>query len=376
MKLKFTKIIATLTSAIVAISQPIIMVNAAEQTQEQVVSNELTEEATNTNEVTQENEHKAPKFIIDADFASDVDDAFAVSLAMYFQDMGVMDVVGIALSCTSTRGAYAMSALTASHGYWDIPIAVDWDDGVPMGSDYHLGMTSYPHKEEFTADTVAFYRRLLSQSVEPVNIIVTGQLVNISRLLDSEPDGYSPLTGRELVAEKVECMYLVAGKSNGGLENNIFYCGEDTGYNKWLNGGVTVAAQNVAKTSPVPLVFLEADLVGSFEVGNFLNQIDKNKTDILTKALYDFGKPEGCASFDPMGVYIAVGDANGLLEDFQITKLYGSMRIFGNGTSEFIEGDPTYNHMVIRKNVNDGWYRSMIDGMLKYEFNKRHPLDK
>lgn len=311
-------------------------------------------------------------FIIDTDFSSDVDDAFAISTAMYFQDVALMDVKGIALCCTSTRGAYAMSALLGQHGYWNIPIASDWDDGIAIGSKYHLNMSNFPHNENYYGDTVNFYRMLLSSAKEPVNIIALGQLINMADLLDSGPDTHSPLTGKELVREKVRCLYFVGGKSNGKIENNIFYGGEDTGINKYYgNNGVTDAAAKVAEEFPSPVVFMEADICGTFSVGDFLSRIDKSCNDILTRALVDYGTPDGCASFDPMGIYMAVADANGLLDDYGISKVGGTMRIFGNGTSGFTEGDTTKNHYHVNKKESDNYYKQKINNMLEFEYEKR-----
>lgn len=319
-------------------------------------------------------ETPAPKpFIIDTDFSSDVDDALAISTAMYFQDAGLIDVRGVALSCRSTRGAYAMSALLGQHKYWDIPIACDSDTGIPIGSKYHLGMTSYPHKTVYFADVVNFYRMFLASSAEKVNIVVTGQIINIEYLLNSEPDVHSPLNGYELVAEKVDTIYFVGGKSDGKLENNIFYGGSSDVPNQYLGTTrIAEAAKNVANTAPCRIVWMEADIVGSFCVGGFFEQLDRRDNDILTKALADFGTTYGSASFDPFGVYIAAMESNGLLQSCLLELEQGTMRINLNGTSYFTVGETTRNHYRVKKLVNDGYYRNLVDSCLLYEYQKRH----
>lgn len=318
---------------------------------------------------TQETISSVP-FIIDTDFSSDIDDTLAISVAMYFQDIGMIDVKGVALCCTSTRGAYAMSSLLAQHKYCDIPIACDVNVGIPIGSKYHLGMTEFPHNEIYYADVVNFYRMLLASSPTKVNIIVTGQIVNINALLESQPDVHSTLNGYELIAEKVDTIYFVGGKSDGRLENNIFY-GGDIPNQYYRNTKVAECAKNVANNAPCRIVFMEADIVGSFSVGGFLEKTDKSCTDILTRALRDYGTTWGSASFNPFGVFIAAMEANGLLKNYMLELQQGTMRINLNSTSYFTLGETTRNHYRVEKLVNDGFYQSEINKCLAYEYKKR-----
>lgn len=313
-------------------------------------------------------------FIIDTDFSSDIDDAFAISTAMWFQHNNLVDIRGIALCTTSARGCWAMNALLGQHGCWDIPVANDWDDGVVIGSKYHLGMTNkYPYKEEHFTDTVNFYRMMLASSAEPINIVTLGQLTNISALLNSEPDVHSPLTGVELVRQKVKTLYILGCKANGQPENNMWYAGENYGINKWYGTmGVTEAAINVAKNYPGRVVFMTAELGGVFNVGQFLKSEDRKMNDILTNALKDFGALDrGAIAFDPMGIYIAMLDANDMLEDKGLELVPGTMRIYPNGSSGFTDGDFTRFHLRVVKTLPDKFYMDEINNMLKAEFYRR-----
>ncbi|MEE1255557.1 MAG: nucleoside hydrolase [Lachnospiraceae bacterium] len=312
------------------------------------------------------------QFIIDTDFSSDVDDALAISTAMYYQDMKMINVKGVALCCTSTRSAHAMSALMGQHKYWDIPIACSVKTGIPISSSYHLGMTTYPHKTEYFSDVVNFYRMMLASSPEKINIVVLGQITNLDYLLKSQPDVHSTLNGYELVAEKVDTIYFVGGKSDGRLENNIFYCGSNSVPNQYHGTTrIAEAAKNVANTAPCRMVWMEADIVGSFSVGGFLEKTDRKSEDILTKALKDFGTSWGSASFDPFGIHIAALDANGLLTENMMELQTGTMRVNLNGTSYFTLNDPARNHFRVEKLANDGYYQSEINKALAYEYTKR-----
>lgn len=312
-------------------------------------------------------------FIIDSDFSSDVDDALAISVACHFEHLGLIDIRGVALCCTSSRGAHAMSALLGQHKIWDVPIACDVDTGIPIGSKYHMGMTRYPHNTTYFADMVNYYRMMLASSIEKVNIIVTGQMVNINALLNSEGDVHSPLNGYDLIREKVDTIYFVGGKSDGRLENNIFYGGSGDVPNQYHgNTKVAECAKNVTDNAPCRIVFMEADIVGSFCVGGFYEKEDKKCNDIITKALKDYGTTYGSASFDPFGVFIAVMESNGLLENYCIELQPGTMRINLNGTSYFTPNEPTHNHYRIEKLVNDVFYQNEINKCLLAEYVLRN----
>lgn len=315
----------------------------------------------------------AEPFIIDSDFSSDVDDVLAISMACYYMDHNMIDIKGVALCTMSNRGAYAMSALLKAHGYGNIPVAIAGQDGIAIGSKWLYNMSNRYHDEEYTYGTTGFYRRILAQAEKPINIVTLGQLTNLSDLLNSPADGYSPLTGAELVAQKVKCLYAVAGKSDGRLENNIYYGGEDYGNNKYYgNTGVAEAANNVAKNWSSPIVWLEADLVGGFSVGSFYEKYDPSHSDICSEALYDQGTSYGSASFDPFGITIATLHSNNLLEANMIRLTPGTMRINLNGTSYFVDNDPARNHYRINKLANDGYYKWIIEKGLSFEYEKRN----
>ena len=311
-------------------------------------------------------------FIIDTDFSSDIDDALAISVACGYEHQGLINIRGVALCCTSSRGAHAMSALLGRHKIWDVPIACSADTGIPIGSKYHMGMTAYPHNETYFGDVVNFYRIMLASSPEKVNIVVLGQIVNLYELLNSVPDVHSQLNGYELIKEKVDTIYFLGGKSNGCIENNIFYGGDNYGNNPyWNNTKISEITKYVAENIPCRMVWMEADITGSFSVGGFLEKTDKKKEDILTRALVNFGQPWGSASFDPFGVYIAALDSNDILTENMLELQSGTMRVKLTGTSYFTHDDSTRNHFRVEKLANDGFYQSEINKILASEYTLR-----
>ena len=63
-----------------------------------------------------------------------------------------------------------------------------------------------------TPDPVDLYRQTLSEAQDDsITIVSIGFFDNLAALLDSEPDVYSHLTGRELIAAKVKDLVIMGG---------------------------------------------------------------------------------------------------------------------------------------------------------------------
>lgn len=334
---------------------------------EELVSEEVEPSTT----VSDETIHKSNKVILDLDFSDDVDDVLAVSVAAYYHHNNDIELVGAALECTSIRACMALNALLQAHKLYNIPTAVDNTNGIVMHGPYHLGMESYPHETDYNPDTVKFYRKLLSESEDKVNIITTGQVITLQRLLQSEPDGISSLSGAELVKDKVEHLYVVGCKASGKPENNMFYVGTDYGNNKWYGTNAAgVAGGYVADNWPTEITFMFAELGGMFNVGQFYHTSDKGCTDIITRALSDYSSPNGRQAFDPMGVYIAVESIKNNLTGSNLETERGIMKIWEDGSSTWTPS-PSGNHLIVRKLTEDSFYASEINKQLAYEFTLR-----
>jgi len=75
----------------------------------------------------------------------------------------------------------------------------------------------YPFKRthknyEKIPEAPMFYRELLAKQPDNSVVVITvGFSTNLARLLDTQPDNFSPLTGKELVAKKVKMLSLMGG---------------------------------------------------------------------------------------------------------------------------------------------------------------------
>jgi pyrimidine-specific ribonucleoside hydrolase len=168
------------------------------------------------------------KVIFDTDMGPDYDDVGAITLLHAFAAQGEAEILATMASTKYEGVASVLSVLNTFFQKPGIQIAVPRGKAVELKDFQHWTDTlirTYPHdvkKNSEVSDAVSLYRQILaSQPDNSVTIITVGFLTNIADLLQSQPDRYSKLNGRELVAKKVSRMVSMAGKFPAGLEFNI-----------------------------------------------------------------------------------------------------------------------------------------------------------
>ena len=147
------------------------------------------------------------KLIIDTDYDSDVDDVGSLALAHAYADRGEAEILGVAVVGLIATSAPAVHAQNAHHGRPEIPVGVRRGKGPPSSSSYTaMIVEKFPaaFDQEKAEDSVTLYRRLLARAEDRSVVIVSlGHLTNLADLLDTPADGFSPLTGVDLVKQKL-----------------------------------------------------------------------------------------------------------------------------------------------------------------------------
>ncbi|QMW01950.1 nucleoside hydrolase [Spirosoma foliorum] len=167
--------------------------------------------------------------IFDTDMGPDYDDVGAITLLHAFADEGQAKILATIASTNYPKVTQVLSVLNTYFNRPSTPIGVPKGEAVSDKDTQHWSDTivaRYPHSIKSNSevpDAVALYRQILAKQPDhSVTVITVGFLTNLANLLDSKPDQYSKLTGRELAVQKIKQVVSMAGKFPTGREFNVF----------------------------------------------------------------------------------------------------------------------------------------------------------
>ena len=155
--------------------------------------------------------------IFDTDMESDVDDVAALAMLHGFANRGEAKILGTVSSSLNPWSAPVIDVINTYFGRPDIPIGNVKTKGVYRNSKYARQISeSYPQDTGFgenTPDANRVYREILSRQPDSSVVIVTvGYMTNLSKLLETDPDEISPLSGSELAGRKVKHLVIMGGR--------------------------------------------------------------------------------------------------------------------------------------------------------------------
>ena len=161
--------------------------------------------------------------VFDTDVGNDIDDALALAMLHAYCDRGTVKLLAVTLSKDNPWAAAFVDAVNTFYGRPDVPIGVvsggkTPEEGKylrPVASRMRDGRLVYPHDLKSGSEApeaVDLQRRILATQPDgSVVFVVVGFSTNLARLLESPPDAFSPLSGRELVRRKVRLLSIMAG---------------------------------------------------------------------------------------------------------------------------------------------------------------------
>jgi inosine-uridine nucleoside N-ribohydrolase len=166
--------------------------------------------------------------IFDSDMGPDYDDVGAIALLHAFADSGYIKILATVASTKYEGVAAVFNVLNTYFNRPGLLIGVPKGRALEIKDDQHWTDTlllKYQHKikknDEVLGATEVYRKALASQPDRSVTIITVGFLTNLADLLQSSPDKYSKLTGKELVRKKVKQLVCMAGSFPGGNEFNV-----------------------------------------------------------------------------------------------------------------------------------------------------------
>ena len=166
--------------------------------------------------------------IFDSDMGPDYDDVGAITLLHAYADSGYIKILATVASTRYEGVAAVFNVLNTYFNRPDLLIGVPKGKALELKDNQHWTDTlllKYPHKikkNDEALSAIEVYRKTLaSQPDGSVTIITVGFLTNLAGLLQSPPDKYSKLTGKDLVTKKVKQLVCMAGSFPAGNEFNV-----------------------------------------------------------------------------------------------------------------------------------------------------------
>ena len=171
---------------------------------------------------------KPVPIIFDSDMGPDYDDVGAITMLHAFADSGYANILATVASTKYEGVAAIFNIFNTYFGRPGLMIGVPKGKALELKDVQHWTdslLIKYPHsikRNDEVPGAIDVYREVLaSQPDKSVTIVTVGFLTNLSDLLKSPPDKYSPLNGTQLVSKKVKQLVCMAGRFPAGSEFNV-----------------------------------------------------------------------------------------------------------------------------------------------------------
>ena len=299
--------------------------------------------------------------ILDTDIGPDYDDVGAIAVLHALADRGEARPLAVIACNKHELVVPTIDVLNTYFGRPNLPTGVSKGPAVVDGAWQkwpEMLVNTYPHKIRSSADApdaVTTYRQLLAKSRDrSVTIVTVGFLTNMADLLDSKPDRYSKLGGKELVKQKVKEMVSMAGAFPKGREFNVF---KDS-----------VAAEKAFANWPTPIIF------SGFEIGKQVKtglRVVANETlKSPVKDVYALCMPksrqdnDGRMSWDQTAVLVAIRG---------VEPYYGLKRgrFVINGGNNAWQDDPNGSHYYLTEKMPVSKVTELIETLMMHQPGKK-----
>jgi len=263
---------------------------------------------------------------------------------------GEIEILGFCLNGCMEHSVQSLDGFLRYEGIEDMPIGLDREaDDFGGRPPYQARLAALgKRKNKDAEDAVRLYRKLLAEADGKVEIVEIGYPQALTNAMLSGPDAVSEKTGMELFREKVERVWMMAGKwdEEEGRENNFA-----------RNERARKAAHAFCENCPAPVTFLGWEIAADVISGKQLKEGDP-----LHLALADHGSAQGRSSWDPMLIHLALaGEAGAAGYD----TVRGWAQVDAEtGRNRFVKDDMGLHEYIVRK-MKPEWYEEILEGMIE-----------
>jgi len=302
-----------------------------------------------------------PLILLDTDLNTDCGDAGAIALLHALADAGEAEIVGIGVSVSNPDTPYALLAANQFYGRAELPIGqyqgeppIELHDGHPFVRAMRDKCTA-PMPQPLP-DTTELYRRVLATHPDQsVTMVAIGFHNTLQRLMDSSPDGISPLNGMDLIRAKVKKLVVMGGQFPDSSSIAFFHKGAE--YNFYR---APVAAAHVSAHWPTEVVFTGYELGETLRGGRTL--VSRTPPGNPIRVAYEVSNnTAGRHAWDETAIWYGVRGAehNG---EVYFREVRGTNYVDAtNGANHFVEGPGPHTYLV--KAMPDEEYSRRFDEM-------------
>jgi len=296
--------------------------------------------------------------IFDTDMGPDYDDVGALALLHAMANNGECTILATISSNKHDLTVPVLSVMNTYFNRRNIPIGIVRGDGVniPCSQKWDsLIVADYPHNIKTNAeasDALKLYRKILAaQPDKSVTIVTVGFLTNMANLIQSKPDEFSTLNGKDLVSKKVKLLVSMAACFNNEM-----------GTFKEFNLMKDAASSKIAYDNwPTPVIF------SGFEIGEKIHtglpitkSAIKNSPvkDVFARSIpLDKNDANGRMSWDETAALVAV---RGYKEYFDVVE--GKLIVNEDGSNNWDKKGTRDKYLVLKMPVPE--VENILNGLM------------
>jgi purine nucleosidase len=292
------------------------------------------------------------KIIIDTDIGTDIDDAFAVALALRSPEF---QILGITTAFGDTEGrAKILDRMLGEAGRQDIPVAVGITTVVPPSYGDNLPQRRYGNGGRFARTThqkaIEFILEQIRRYPGEITLVAIGPLPNIGALIDQSPETFRKLKRVVIMGGWIEPLKPDYGDGPPAAptpEYNIV--SHIAGAQKLFQSGVPLYVMPIDSTSHLALTEVNRNLI--FSQGTTL-------TDALTLQYHQWSNGFGTVTpvlFDAMTLAYILDPNLCPVQSMHI-------RVDDQGLTQAVPGEPNA-HVCLHSDA-DAFYRFYMKRLL------------
>ncbi|GAB3171720.1 nucleoside hydrolase [Telluribacter humicola] len=291
--------------------------------------------------------------ILDTDIDSDVDDVEALAMLHTLADQKKIHFKGVIVTSDDPYAPTCTAVINQYYGRPNLPVGfLKNQPALKNHSKYTRQLSEeYPHSldsQEKTQDATELYRQLLSKSPDGSVVIITvGHLTNLQNLLQSGSDKYSPLSGKELVQNKVARWLCMGGTYPEGKEANFYR----------PDPGSTVYCLQEWKK---PVVFAGWEVGDKIKTGGAYLKSKLTTSSPVYRAYELYNSFQGRASWDQVAVFLLM-DASKKYFD---TVKEGYCHVNEDGSNQWrTDRDSLHEYVILKPGADVNEIARLMDQM-------------